>query len=121
MDPNVCLTSAQSSSTTENFVCMQNIPYHKAVGSLMYASLSTHPNIMYTVQTVSHFSTNPRIEYWEAVKRIFYYLKGTKDLWLSYRGQQRELLGYADTDESMPEDRRAVSEYVFLIHVGAIL
>ena len=113
MDPNVCPTSAQSSSTTENFACMQNIPYYKAVGSLMYASLSTHPDITYTVQTVSHFSTNSRIEYWEAVKRIFHYLKGTKDLWLSYREQQRELSRYADTDESMPEDRRAVQSMCF--------
>ena len=120
MDPNVCLTSAQSPSSTEDFACMQNIPYHEAIGSLMYASLGTCPDITYAVQTVSCFSTNPGIEHWEAVKRIFRYLKGTKDLWLSYGEQQRELLGYADADGSMAEDRRAVSGYAFLIHGGAI-
>ena len=36
---------------------MGNIPYHEAVGSLMYASLGTHPNITYAVQTVSRFLT----------------------------------------------------------------
>jgi len=99
---------------------MQNIPYHEAVSLLMYASLSTRPDIMYTVQTVSRFSTNPGIEHWEAVKRIFRYLKGMKDLWLSYGGQRRELLGYADADGNMAEDRRAVSGYAFLIHGGAV-
>src|SRR6266498_1942363 len=86
----------------------------------MYASLGTHPDITYAVQTVSQFSTNPGIEHWEAVKRIFRYLKGMKDLWLSYGGQRRELLGYADADGNMAEDRRAVSGYAFLIHGSAV-
>jgi hypothetical protein len=38
---------------------MRNIPYHKAVGSLMYASLGTRPDITYAVQTVSRFTKNP--------------------------------------------------------------
>jgi hypothetical protein len=38
------------------------------MGSLMYASLDTHPNITYAVQTVSHFSTKPGLAHWEAVK-----------------------------------------------------
>src|SRR6266545_3099900 len=120
MDPNMRLTSAQSPNTTEEFARMRNIPYHEAVSLLMYASLGTHPNITYAVQTVSRFSTNPGIEHWEAVKRIFRYLKGTKDLWLSYGGQRRELLGYADADGNMAEDRRAVSGHAFLIHSSAV-
>ena len=91
MDSNLRLTSAQSPSTTEEIARMHNIPYHEAIGSLMYASLGTRPDITYAVQTVSRFSINPGIEHWEAVKRIFKYLKGTKELWLSYGGQRREL------------------------------
>ncbi len=120
MDPNVRLTSAQSPKSTEDFARMRNIPYHEAVGSLMYASLGTRPDITYAVQTLSRFSTNPGIEHWEAVKRVFRYLKGTKEMWLSYGGQRRELEGYADADGSMAEDRRAVSGYAFLIHGGAV-
>ena len=86
---------------------MQNIPYHEAVSSLMYASLSTCPDITYVVQTVSCFSTKPGPKHWEAVKRIFRYWKGMKGLWLSYGGQQKKLEGYADADGSMAEDRRA--------------
>ena len=44
MDPNVRLTSAQSPSTTEEFTIMRNIPYHEAIGSLMYAMLGTQPD-----------------------------------------------------------------------------
>ena len=54
------------------------------------------------------------------MKRIFRYLKGTRDLWLSYGNTVKELEGYADADGSMAEDRKAISGYAFLIHGGAV-
>ena len=87
MDPNVQLTSAQSPSTTVEFTAMRNIPYHKAIGSLMYATIGTRPNICFAVQTVLRFNSKPSLAHWEAIKQIFKYLLGTKDLWLGY-GEQ---------------------------------
>ena len=120
MDPNAKLTSAQSPTTMEDIATMRNTPYHEAVGSLMYASLGTRPDIAFAVQTVSRFSTNPGVAHWEAVKRIFRYLKGTRELWLSYGSREIELEGYADADGSMMEDRKAVSGYAFIINGGAV-
>ena len=97
MNPAARLTSAQSPSTTEEITAMQNVPYHEAVGSLMYATLNTHPDICFAVQTVSRFNSKPGMTHWEVVKRIFKYLKGTKDLWLVYGGEAKELLGFADS------------------------
>jgi hypothetical protein len=120
MDMNIRLTSAQSPSSMEEFAKMRNIPYHEAVGSLMYASLGTRPDITFAVQTVSRFSSKPGCTHWEAVKRIFRYLKGTRDLWLTYGNRVRELEGFADADRSMAEDRKAISGYAFLINGGAV-
>jgi hypothetical protein len=120
MDPSIRLTSAQSPSTTEEFAGMRNVPYHEAVGSLMYATLGTRPDICFAVQTVSRFNVKPGLAHWEAVKRIFRYLKGTKDLWLGYGGAARDLVGYADADGSMNEDRKAISGYAFMINGGAV-
>ena len=120
MDTSIKLTTAQSPSTTEEIARMRNIPYQEAIGTLMYASLGTRPDITYAVQTVSRFSKNPGNAHWEAVKKIFRYLKGTKDLWLSYGGQQKELTGYADADGNMAEDRHAISGYAFILHGGAV-
>jgi hypothetical protein len=120
MDTNIRLSSAQSPATTEEFAKMRNIPYHKAVGSLMYASLGTRTDITFAVQSVSRFSLKPGIAHWEAVKQIFRYLKGTRDLWLSYGNKVNELDGYADADGSMAEDCKAISGYTFLIHGGAV-
>ena len=120
MDTSIRLTTAQSPSTTADFAQMCDIPYREAVGSLMYTALGTHPNIAFAVQTVSRFSTKPGPAHWEAVKRIFCYLKGTTELWLSYRMKKMELTGYSDADGNMAEDRHAISGYAFLIHGGAI-
>lgn len=59
---------AQSLSTTTKIAQMRDVPYHEVVGSLMYAALGTHPNIAFAIQTVSQFSTKPRLMSWEAVK-----------------------------------------------------
>ena len=75
----------------------------------MYATLGTQPDICYAVQSVSGFNTKPGLIHWEAVKHIFQYLSGTKDLWLGYRGQVKELMGYVDVDGSMNEDQKAIS------------
>ena len=120
MDPNIRLTSAQSPSTTEEIAAMRNVPYHQAVGSLMYATLGTRPDICFAVQTVSRFNSKPGLAHWDAVKRIFRYLKGTKDLWLGYGGVAKELAGYADADGSMAEDRKAISGYAFMVNGGAV-
>jgi hypothetical protein len=120
MDPNAQLTVSQSPSKLEDLARMRNVPYREAVGSLMYAAMGTRPDIAFAVSTVSQFSQNPGWEHWEAVKRIFRYLKGTKDLELVYGGDKRGLVGYTDADGASQEHRRAISGYVFMIDGGAV-
>jgi hypothetical protein len=54
------------------------------------------------------------------VKRIFCYLSGTCNLWLTYGEQSRGLIGYTDADGSMGKDCKAISSYTFLIDSGAV-
>ena len=68
METHICLLSSQSPSTTAELTRMCDIPYHEAVGSLMYAALGTHPDIVFAVQTMSRFTSKPRLAHWEAVK-----------------------------------------------------
>jgi hypothetical protein len=70
---------------------------------------------------VACFATNPGPAHWEAVKRIYRYLAGTRNLWLTYGESTRTLKGYADADGSMAEDCHAISGYAFLINGRAIL
>jgi len=120
MEPSTKLHSGQSPSTGAEYAAMRHVPYREAVGSLMYASLATHPDISYAVTTVSRFSNNPGMPHWEAVRRIYRYLLGMKDLRLTYGGAPSALVGYADADGSMAEDRKAISGYAFLIDGGIV-
>jgi hypothetical protein len=86
----------------------------------MWACLWTRPDIAFAVMTLSRFSKNPGPTHWDVTKRVFQYLAGTKDLWLSYGGIKKELLGYADADGSMAEDRRAINGYTFILDGGAV-
>ena len=53
---------------------MRQVPYASAVGSLMYAMLSTRPDICYVVGMVSRYQSNPGPKHWQAVKHILKYL-----------------------------------------------
>ena len=59
MEPHIKLTNAQSPSTGAEYASVQHIPYHEAIGSLMYAALGTCPDISYAVSTVSRFTSTP--------------------------------------------------------------
>jgi len=121
MDVQVKLTSEQAPASAAEFAAMRDIPYHEAVGALNWAALATHPDISFTVSTVARFTSNPGPAHWEAVKRIFHYLAGSCDLWLSYSETCRTLISYTDADGSMAEDRHTISGYAFLIDGGAVL
>ena len=59
---------------------MANVPYRAAVGFLLYLSTATIPGITFAVGQVARFCENPQPAHWNAVKRIFTYLKGTREL-----------------------------------------
>jgi len=117
MDTQRTLSTAQSPASTNEFAAMRNVPYREAAGSLMCLALATRPDIAFAVSVVSHFAIRPGMEHWEAVKRVFRYLKGTWELCLTYGAVPggEKLQGYADADGSMAEDRHAISRYAFML------
>lgn len=52
--------------------------YQLAIGTLMYAMTQTHPDLAYSVSTISKFSANPFKEHTNAVKQVYRYLQETK-------------------------------------------
>ena len=92
IDPSIPLSKTQSPSKLEDIARMKNVPYREAVGSLMYAAMGTRPDIAFATSTVAQFCDNPGWIHWEAVKRIFRYLLGTKKLELVYGGEKSDML-----------------------------
>src|SRR5215471_6052514 len=86
----------------------------------MYTAVGTRPDISFAVSTLSQFLENPGQVHWDAVKRVFRYLLGTKGWKLTYGEGKEGLEGYTDTDGASQEHRRAISGYAFLINGGAV-
>jgi hypothetical protein len=121
MDPNVKLSKGMSPKTRSEEENMKTVPYQNAVGSLMYVMTGTRPDIAYAVGAVSAYNANPGEAHWKAVKRIIRYLKGSRDLELTYSHGTKTIEGYADADwAGSLDDRRSTTGYVFILHGGAI-
>ena len=93
--------------------------YQSIVGSLLYAAITTRPDIAQAVGVVSKFCANQNIT---AAKRILRYLKGTVYLGLSYKKcADEKLIGYSDADWAGDmDDRHSTSGNVFLLAKGAV-
>ena len=65
---------------------MYHVPYVNVVGNLMYAMVSTRPNISHAVRVVSRFMENLGEEHWRAVKWVLRYLKGISDHYIIFNG-----------------------------------
>ena len=70
------------------------------VGSLMYASTGTRPDIAFAVHQAARHTDNPSHEDFNACKRIFRYLSTTPDLGITFGGKNssRNLDGFVDAD-----------------------
>lgn len=107
-------TSQESSSSVDQK------EYRKAVGSLLYLSKSTRPDITFAVNQVAQKVENPTQSDWIKLKRIFRYLRGTSKLALTYSRKDFKISGYSDASYAMNEDRKSTSGYAFMTNGACI-
>ena len=100
----------------------QNL-YQSAVGSLLYLTTQSRPDIAFAVNNVARFCSKPTKSHWVAVKRIFHYLKGTTHLGLLYskHAETEALTGYSDADWAGDcNDYKSTTGYLFQIGGTAV-
>lgn len=122
LDPNITLLKRDSKQMPPDAKAVKE--YQMKLGSIMWASVGTMPQLAYTVQILSQFSVNPGPEHMSALKRVFRYLVYAKKGTIVYGGGRKwpaEVVGYSDADwASNPNDRKSISGYVFMLGGGAI-
>ncbi|UYV81409.1 hypothetical protein LAZ67_20001109 [Cordylochernes scorpioides] len=94
-----------------------NVQYQQLIGSLLYLSVVSRPDIAAPVCILSSRNQNPRNCDWNAAKRIVRYLKTTKELELRISNQKPPTLeAYSDaTWASDNTDRKSLSGNLFLL------
>ena len=86
-------------------------PVKEAIGSLMWLSTMTRPDITNAVRAEARYAHEPTERLWQVIIKILSYLNGTRSLGITYvRGSGLSLNIYADADYASKEnDRRSVS------------
>ena len=96
-------------------------PYREAVGCLMWLSVCSRPDITFHVNQVARFGGNAGKKHVQAVKRIFRYLAGTRDLQLTFGGGSMELMSFCDSDYAGCLDtRRSTAGIILMLNGGPV-
>lgn len=117
------MTAAQNLlKATEEDECVDQRLYQSAVGSVLYLSTATTPDITYAVSNVAKYSTEATKQHWIAVKRIMHYLKGTLNYGLHYsKDGSADCVGFSDADWGGDlDDRKSTSGYLFQLSGASI-
>lgn len=119
MDPGLKLRAA-----TDDDQIVDPDVYQAAVGSLLYLSVASRPDIAYAVSCAARYTAKPISMHWALVKRILRYLRGTLDLGLRYTGINAEgefLTAFCDADWAGDlDERKSTSGYVMMLSNGAV-
>lgn len=110
---------------TDLSVCdepLKNISYRQAIGSLMYLSVGTQPDILHAVSKFANFVEKQCSNHWTAVKRILRYLNGTRSYGITYGiSSDVSLGGSSDSDcAGDTSSRKSTSGYKYLLAGGPV-
>ena len=106
----------QASSQEENSQPFgDHTKYMSLVGSLIYLSVVTRPDIAYAVSRVGQAMANPTNADWNAAQRVIKYVKSCPSLGPTYRsGTSSELIGFVDSDWGGDTEAKSPLQGTFL-------
>jgi len=98
--------------------------YSQLVGTLIWLSVWTRPDIAFPVSQLSRHISAPGPTHMAAAKHVLRYLRGTTHLGIVYSRDlpdHNTLLAFSDSDwATCPDTRRSVGAHVLLLNGGAI-
>jgi hypothetical protein len=100
----------------------QRSQFQSIIGSLLYLTLGTRPDIAYAVILMSQFMVNPSEEHIQKSLYIIKYVRSTVNAKITYDGRDREgLIAYADADWAADNiSRKSVTGYIVRLAKGPV-
>ncbi len=98
--------------------------YLQAIGSLLYATLGTRPDLAFAVNYLGRFANTPTPTHWSAIQHVIRYIKGNLDMGILYTPDDTSLngfSGYSDSDWGADVNTsRSTMGYIFRLAGGAV-
>lgn len=113
----------QKGTNTTATPSQRQFPYRECVGSLLYLSNKTRPDLTFALNYESRHLNAPKKENIDQVQRTLRYLKGTTSFGIQYYGDSSntELIAYCDADfANDTSDRKSLSGFVIFFKGGPI-
>lgn len=95
--------------------------YQKKIGSLLFAAVTTRPDIAFATSRLARFLTNPSTEHHDAADRVLLYLRRTRTYAILYDGSDSGLVVASDAsfaDNTI--DRKSSQGYAIKLYGGLI-
>ena len=108
---------------------MKGKDYRGVIGSLLYLTMGTRPDICFAVKELSRYLDKAGEPQWKAVQHLLEYVHNTNYFAIRYSKPEASrrlnltahLQGYSDADwASQTEDRRSTSAYVYFLAGGPV-
>jgi hypothetical protein len=121
------LTKEDCPTTDEAKEAMRAYPFRSAISSLMFAMVVMRADLSYVVTCIARFSANPGLPHWNALVRVYQYVKGTADMKLTYTRIENTpaplLYGYSDAEWATTDidERRTCIGYCLFLSGAVIL
>ena len=113
-DPNCKLKNNMADSVSQ-------LEYSRVIGSLMYITNCTRPDIAYSVNRLARYANNPGKEHWFALIRVLRHLKYTVEYGLQYIRYPSVIEGFSDANWiSDSLESKSTSGYIFTLGGAAI-
>jgi hypothetical protein len=97
--------------------------YQRKVGSMLFAAISTRPDISFAVSRLARFNQNHNDFHHEAADRVIKYLYSTKNLCIQYGQDNSGESFICASDSSFADntiDRKSSQGYIITLFGGAI-
>ncbi|GFY04511.1 retrovirus-related Pol polyprotein from transposon TNT 1-94 [Trichonephila clavipes] len=111
------LSKLDCPSTPAEINEMAKYPYRNLIGSLSFIAARIRPDIMYAVNLLSQFQSNPGIKHWNSLLKLLGYLKYTNHYKLELsKISSLNLTCYSDSDYAANrDDRVSIGGYILLV------
>ena len=108
-------------ATEESVLDKEAYRYSELVGSLLYLSVCTRPDISQAVGALARHMARPSMEHWTAAKGVLRYIAGSLQTGILFGRGSTTVEAYCDANfASDTETRRSTTGFVFTLAGGAI-